>query len=68
MTDLPAKKPPLGLLRRRHWDEQRLVALLEAMIRYVQAGDSLPPDWTDELNELLTNREQLERARGTTGG
>lgn len=48
----PVAKPPLGILPRWLWLEQRIIALTEAMQRYADAGQPVPPDWVKELREL----------------
>lgn len=59
-------KPPLGVLPRYLWAEQyptptalqvrvRRRVLLEAMLRYEQAGVDEPRAWLDELVELRGN-------------
>jgi hypothetical protein len=46
-------KPPLGLTPRWLLDLQRTKEILAAMDRYVEAGQFIPEEWTDELNELI---------------
>ncbi len=49
MTD---RKPPLGIMPRDIWDEDRMLNLLAAMARYIEEGFKVPPEWIDELNDL----------------
>ena len=49
-------KPPLGLMPRYLMEEQRTIAILEAMLRYVNAGLLIPVEWTDELNDLASEK------------
>lgn len=47
-------KPPLGL---RHWntaDNERVVEILEAMLRYTKANKDIPKVWMDELIEKVS--------------
>ena len=60
MTDLPpaAAKPPLGLPPRWLIEQQRSIAILEAMHRYAVAGLPIPEEWTDELDYLASEKRQ----------
>jgi hypothetical protein len=47
-------KPPLGL---RPWniaDNERVVEILEAMLRYTKANKDIPEVWMDELTEKVS--------------
>lgn len=47
-------KPPLGL---RPWyiaDDERVVEILEAMLRYTKANKDIPKVWVDELIEKVS--------------
>ncbi len=46
------KKPILGVMPRKLWEEDRQLNLLTAMCRYVEAYTKIPPEWIDELNDL----------------
>lgn len=52
------EKPPLGLMPRKLWEEQRLTAIAQAMERYNLAHTPIPDEWHEELNEL-TQRAEL---------
>lgn len=52
-----AEKPPLGVMPRRHWLRQRMVELVAAMQRYVDAGRDIPTDWVVDL-QLICNAVQ----------
>jgi len=55
----PKPKPaklPLGLRPRRIHDEERVLAIIEAMRRYVSVGRTVPSEWVVELS-LLTGGE-----------
>ena len=56
MTTPNSSKPPLGLTPRWLIEEQRTIAILEAMHRYTVAGLPIPEEWTDELNYLATEK------------
>lgn len=46
-------KPPLGVLPRWRHNELRATELLCAMLRYVEAGKTIPREWLDELTEYV---------------
>jgi hypothetical protein len=46
------KKPPLGVMPRKIWEQDRQLDLLAAMQRYVEEDVKIPADWIDELNDL----------------
>ena len=46
------RKPPLGLVPKYIWEQQRVVAICEAMLRYAKAGKKMPTLWIIELEEL----------------
>lgn len=48
-----SEKPPLGIMPYRVWRSQRAEALLEAMLRYVRAGKTVPHEWRAELESQL---------------
>ena len=45
------KKPPLGVMSRRLWDEKRKDDIGEAITRHIEAGAQLPAEWVLEWNE-----------------
>jgi len=49
----PIKAPPIGLKPRDIHDMERTEAILQAMLRYIEADVSIPMDWKEELDELL---------------
>jgi hypothetical protein len=55
-------KPPMGLTPRRIWEMQteraRVNEISDAIIRYLNAGMKINPEWIEEINELL---EKVER-------
>lgn len=50
-------KPPIGIKPRWVWERERLVALEEAIQRYVMAGFTVPPEWFEEFVELKRKLE-----------
>ncbi|NRS20617.1 hypothetical protein HP398_29800 [Brevibacillus sp. HB1.4B] len=46
------KKPPIGIMPRKFWDEQRIQDLAAAMGRYIAANRPVPSEWVEEYNEL----------------
>ena len=45
-------KPPIGLEPRMYIVEKRIVNIIEAMDRYIQADKEIPMEWIQEYNEL----------------
>ena len=43
-----SERPPLGLMPKYIWQEQRLQDIKEAITRYVSAGKEIPNEWLDE--------------------
>lgn len=56
MTTPDSSKPPLGLMPRWLAEQQRTIAILEAMHRYAVVGLPIPEAWTDELNYLASEK------------
>ncbi len=50
-------KPPLGVMPRKIWENDRQLNLLAAMARYVEEYIPIPQDWMQELNELNRRAE-----------
>ena len=49
-------KPPLGLTPRHIADAGRVTDILEAMLRYVKAGEAVDREWLAELIEKLKTK------------
>lgn len=49
---LGLKRPPLGLMPRVIWEEQRMNQIKAAIDRYGDAEMIIPIEWVDEWNEL----------------
>lgn len=47
-----AEKPPIGLRPRKIVAQDRLVEILEAMLRYANEGKVIPDEWDNEYDEL----------------
>jgi hypothetical protein len=52
--DRVAEAPPLGLVPKKFHQEARLLELLRAMERYLEAGLDIPTEWVDEFHSLLS--------------
>lgn len=50
------ERPPLGLTPRHIADEARITDILEAMLRYVKAGEVVDREWLAELIEKLKTK------------
>lgn len=46
------KKPPLGLMPRKLWDEKRANEIKAAINRYAKAGLEIPTAWVEEYFEI----------------
>lgn len=42
------EKPPLGIMPKKIWIEQRMKVIGRAMFRYLEAGKEIPEEWKDE--------------------
>lgn len=51
------QKPPLGLMPRKLWNEQRYNDICSAMSRYNDCGKQIPNEWIEEYNELTKQFE-----------
>ena len=47
------KKPPLGVMPKYVHDQHRLSDLFQAVLRYMTEGCGIPPEWRDEIINLL---------------
>jgi hypothetical protein len=47
--------PPLGIIPKKIWKEQRLGGLRDAIDRYLEANQRVPVEWIEEYNELLVD-------------
>lgn len=54
--------PPLGLIPKFVRDRERAREILEAMQRYVDAGQPIPRAWLKELSEI----EEIYAPKSTT--
>ena len=46
-------KPPLGIIPKNIWKQQRMEDIREAVDRYLDANLRVPIEWIEEYNELL---------------
>lgn len=58
-------KPPIGLVPKYMHDQERLIEVLRAILRYVEAGFSISDDWIQECNDLLI-KYNFERQKHET--
>lgn len=52
-------KPPLGVMPRYIWVGERIVALQQAIKCYAEELRIINPEWVEEYNQLITDREKL---------
>ena len=50
---IPVAKPPLGLIPKKQYDQQRKNDIMQAMRRYAKAGKAVPEEWVDELGMMI---------------
>lgn len=55
---LKKKKPPLGLMPKYLWDEQRLYDVCMAITKYYQACLEIPIEWIEEYNLLIRDKNK----------
>lgn len=53
-------KPPIGIMPRKLWLEQRLDDMESAIIRYIDHGMIINPKWIFEYNQLINEIEKTE--------
>jgi hypothetical protein len=51
---------PIGLRPKALAEAARILEILEAMHRYVQAGKKVPYEWQDEISDLLANENYAQ--------
>lgn len=58
-----AEKPPIGLIPKWQWNNQRLDEVKDAISRYYNAYKPIPLEWIVEYNELIETKfgKQLEQ-------
>jgi hypothetical protein len=52
-------KPPLGLIPKELWLQERLENIKRAIIRYAESEYSIPVEWIEERDELLEKIKNL---------
>lgn len=55
--DTQLLKPPIGLLPKKIWLENRVKEINEAIKRYIDSNVSIDPNWIQERNEILEQEE-----------
>lgn len=53
MQSVNRGKPPIGLMPRRIHEKNRLADVREAILRYLQDGWPINPEWVEEYNQLV---------------
>jgi len=53
------KKPPLGLKPRYLVEEERILEISSAILRYVNCNYEIPIEWVEEYNELVGRNFKL---------
>lgn len=46
-------KPPLGLMPKLFWDNERIADITNAVNRYMQEQQEIPIEWIEEYNNLV---------------
>lgn len=46
------RQPPVGIMPRKFHDERRMIALMDAVKRYAEAGFEPLPIWFEEIHEI----------------
>lgn len=49
-VNISVDRPPIGIIPRYLWIEQRKSELISAINRYMKAGVKVPVEWLEELN------------------
>jgi hypothetical protein len=57
----PEPKPPIGLMPKKLWEDQRANDLCGAIQRYVDAGRTIPMEWVDELLMRVKRKEWFDK-------
>ncbi len=52
-----SKKPPIGIVPKYLWKEQRRHDVSMAIISYVMSGSIIPEAWIKEYNDFIKNHE-----------
>jgi len=50
---IKSEKPPLGLIPKFVYQEQRIIDITKAIERYTVAKKTVPREWIEEYNELI---------------
>lgn len=58
--EMPKVKPPLGLMPRYIWNQQRVLMIDAAMDRYKADGREIPSEWLEELDSLQAREKVIK--------
>lgn len=58
--DQRKRVPPVGLIPRHIFVENRIIEITSAIVRYAQHGKSVPSIWIKELQIRLSERVEIE--------
>lgn len=47
------KKPPIGIMSKKLWQEKRIEELKEAILRYIDSNTKVPIEWIEEYNDSI---------------
>ena len=56
------ERPPIGLRPKWIADGDRLTEVREALLRYLEALEPIPPGWIEEYNALTQDEEVIRGA------
>lgn len=62
------RKPEIGIKPRFILDEERVVEIREAMIRFTNNHQAIPLDWIEEYNELVGRINEREKIHMNMSG
>lgn len=51
------KKPPLGLMPKKYYEEQRFYEVCSVIARYYEAGLEIRIEWVEEYNEFIKKKK-----------
>lgn len=51
--EIQFNKPPIGLMPKKLWIEERYILVKHAIQRYMESNIEVPTEWMEEYNELV---------------